>query len=582
MNKYSLVISLTLGLLSTNIKSQQTGNISSQALLAKYDSIQQSDYLQLLKYIYAGNISEVKEIITSQKFNEIEKIHRFTLTDYNSAVKVLNSLNWESENKLSLEGKTIYYFNQPFLSLRLLDSVASIIVTNYDGRSFVKFFEKGLSHNSSPVQFAFEHNKLEIFKLLLDQGYKIHANDIVDNKNLLFSLIKQDSIQFFKRIYKNIENPELIHFDGLNMLHYSALVDKPDFFDFLMEHGFDINKPTASGQYPIHFAAQASASITERILKTNPNHKELADANGKIPIHYTALEGDREILTILLKNKTEINPIDDNGATPLLLASKYNSTYFIDNLLSNGADFTARDNTGKGNMLYAVDGGKCYNLTYFLKDKRFKNELSSLSELRDYAKKNNASCQRILVLTRAFHTEFKFQLNLTQIEYEGATYLVSGGYGVEFYQRLIPYIDLSYGLNRLYIESGIRDTDELTGLELSDEHHSSYETNYIEHIISLKLYPVHYLVKTTPYLRTGISLRSMKESGLLGSSSIIVDNLSEIANTSYTGIIAGLGFQARGPAMFSLEINYIMGLTDVNTIYPGSYNTFAFVMGLGF
>ena len=101
-------------------------------------------------------------------------------------------------------------------------------------------------------------------------------------------------------------------------------------------------------ELPIHDAARGGTRAeVERLLKANPQQKEIRTALGATPLHYAALNHSSGPLKALIEAGANPNARDSEGRTPMHMAAFGTRTANAMLLLQAGADPQLKTNAGR-------------------------------------------------------------------------------------------------------------------------------------------------------------------------------------------------------------------------------------------
>lgn len=109
---------------------------------------------------------------------------------------------------------------------------------------------------------------------------------------------------------------------------------KFDAFEFMIKHGYDLNKKMTSGRYPLgnfllkKYSAPYKTQVIKmtNILLKNGARVDSIDKYGNTPLHYAAANSRfPEVSKMLVAAKADINAVNFNKSTPLILACKRNN-----------------------------------------------------------------------------------------------------------------------------------------------------------------------------------------------------------------------------------------------------------------
>lgn len=137
-------------------------------------------------------------------------------------------------------------------------------------------------------------------------------------------------------------DPDIVHVAdplGSTALHTAAWKGYEDVVGVLLKHDVEVNRPTDSGQTPLHCAAKKrteNGSVVSKLCVASMLLDKSADwsrtdKDGSIPLHVAADSGELEIVKVLLNVMTKaednnekpnlVNKQDVNGRTPLFRAA---------------------------------------------------------------------------------------------------------------------------------------------------------------------------------------------------------------------------------------------------------------------
>ncbi len=215
----------------------------------------------------------------------------------------------------------------------------------------------------TPLLYAFEYNRPEIFKLLL-------SNITTLDDNILFSILTKSVQKNNKEYIKTlIENN--IDINNLNNeqppLYLAFEYDNLDFFEYLLSIGADPNLPSDYFGIPLisWVVMKSKIEFIQLLLKYNTDvmRKDTKGYNiGYTPIIYSMIQDNQKITELLLNNGANINQyipknFSSTKMTILMYSIKYNKTN-SSVLLNRDLNLELKDNEGRTALFYAIEDNK--------------------------------------------------------------------------------------------------------------------------------------------------------------------------------------------------------------------------------
>lgn len=105
---------------------------------------------------------------------------------------------------------------------------------------------------------------------------------------------------------------------------------------------------TGAAELPIHqVAREGSGAELSRLLKADPNLRDVRTALGSTPLHLAAMNPDSSAMTALLAAGADPNARDHEGSTPIHMAAYASRAPYTLILLNAGADPLLKNNLGR-------------------------------------------------------------------------------------------------------------------------------------------------------------------------------------------------------------------------------------------
>jgi len=190
--------------------------------------------------------------------------------------------------------------------------------------------EKGDSRNGTPLLHSCIVAQKEILKHLIDCGANVDATDNRGQTPLHYMC--QYAKQWGSGTITEIVNGVEVNKENTRFAQHTEIVK------MLITSKSDVNKQTAYGYSPLHWAAGSNTHEFINLLIDSGANIHLANANGYTPLHAAADSGALESCRLLLTAGASPNVIDNLGFTPLIGAVLGRHTSVAQLLLDHGAD----------------------------------------------------------------------------------------------------------------------------------------------------------------------------------------------------------------------------------------------------
>lgn len=161
-----------------------------------------------------------------------------------------------------------------------------------------------------------------------------------------------DAFNQFLKTYAEAGNAwQFTDVAGNTFLHWVAENKQPNWTEWAIQQGMDVNVRSTFEKTPLHRAAKAIfAEPSIRVLLEYGADVQAIDFLGNTPLHYAASKCDHKGVELLLANNAAINTVNNYDMTPLhciSLNQATNAARMIQVLLVEGADPTIQDFKGE-------------------------------------------------------------------------------------------------------------------------------------------------------------------------------------------------------------------------------------------
>ncbi|KAL9621355.1 MAG: hypothetical protein Q9160_004246 [Pyrenula sp. 1 TL-2023] len=218
------------------------------------------------------------------------------------------------------------------------------------------------SHGTTPLHLAALSDRLDMVKLLIQEGGDVNAVDDYGGTPLHRAVSKAHNYDIAKLLIENGSDLGNVSLDQRTPLH--TLFNDTVQTLFVRESFVDTFLPDSEGMSILHYLAwtsKSSPNIFEKCLQQGVADPWSVDCTGKTCIHYAAMRGNVDLLKYLLSKatQTQIQARDNVGQTALHLAVQTRRTEAIAVLVSGGLKPYVRDRLRRTVLHCAA---KCGNL----------------------------------------------------------------------------------------------------------------------------------------------------------------------------------------------------------------------------
>jgi ankyrin repeat protein len=174
--------------------------------------------------------------------------------------------------------------------------------------------EKKTYDDFSPLVIAILEGRIEIAKLLLENGASVHSRS--KKLPVLIHAVKKSN-QGLQAMHLVLDHGALLNtvssVDQKNALHWAATEGMADAVDYLLSRGMDKNAKCSRGQTPLVLAAERGHVDVAKILWAQGANIEALSNNGGTPLTWAACKNNVEMVKFLLSKGANIDHNDDLG-----------------------------------------------------------------------------------------------------------------------------------------------------------------------------------------------------------------------------------------------------------------------------
>jgi hypothetical protein len=158
--------------------------------------------------------------------------------------------------------------------------------------------------------------------------------------------VRDDCLDTIKTYCQTGANLDKTDEYGNTLLHYCAMLDRPQIAKYLIENGASLNPIDSKGNTPLHLAANHGGYGTCRILINNGVNVNSTNRGQVSPLMSAAGRGHSDLLKMLIEAGGEVNFVGPKGITALHLAAHGGQREITEILLSAGASNEAKEENG--------------------------------------------------------------------------------------------------------------------------------------------------------------------------------------------------------------------------------------------
>lgn len=180
-------------------------------------------------------------------------------------------------------------------------------------------------------------------------------------------MLKRKNIPMFTKLAACYQNPNVTPVGmSEDLFFYAVRNGLTDVAAFLLEHGADIWKESASGMTPLKTAISFADERPELLELFEKQIKDVNDTgyNGETLLMLFAQNGDWANFERIVNKGGNIWQKDNDGKTVLMYAAEGGNTKILDYLVFKGDNLSAVDKFGRTSLMYAAKAGQTQMVKY--------------------------------------------------------------------------------------------------------------------------------------------------------------------------------------------------------------------------
>jgi ankyrin repeat protein len=279
--------------------------------------------------------------------------------------------------------------------------------------------------------------------LFLSMLFVLFSCDKKITKEEVLLTIKNDDVNSFNKIIKNVDIDTIYLKEGRNLLHKALMEDAFFISKSLIKKSKLINKPDSSGYTPLMLVLSSNyitrkEEIISLFLKQDIDFGIKENKYGMTALHLAIFSGDTKSAKKIIDRGANINlKTKEQGLTPLLLAIRRDNAEIVKYLIAHQANDTITDLQGRDAKDYVLKKGneEMIQLYFDSYSKEEKNSiLSKLIENENYTETLKSYLAQDWVDINVLNENFLFVQN-TDIALD----LIKKGVDVNYISKKLNY-----------------------------------------------------------------------------------------------------------------------------------------------
>lgn len=252
---------------------------------------------------------------------------------------------------------------------------------------------------ATPLHFAAAYGKLDIAKLLLENGAKLEAQN-AQQKTPLYNAISRNQIETAKYLIEKGADVNAVSMYGTTAIHDAAYFGYIDMVKLLIANRADLNVDSPVLTTPLHRAVFGGNMEMVKLLIDNG--ADIKGHNGTVLIE-ASIRGLYNIAQYLISKDADLNAIGRTGQTPLqtaIEASSERTDDLVKLYVDAGADVNILDVDKESALMNAVRKGFVKSADYLIKhgaDTKIKDPLYNRTLLHIAAIKGYSNIVDVLI-----------------------------------------------------------------------------------------------------------------------------------------------------------------------------------------